>query len=263
MLSIELQKVNFSYRSVAKGKVHILSVLKNADMAVARGDIVAICGRSGQGKSTILRMIAGLEDPRSGHILYNSLELGDRNPLRIANQKVSFVFQNSALISNMDVYDNVALPLRYHRKHNEAEIEERVFDVLDKMLVDRTIIHNFPHALSAGLQKRVAVARALVTDPEILLLDEPTAGLDNVNKRSLSALIYNLHELHRTTILMVTHDLHLARNLDAKICFLHDGQISSYYKFHELRYAKDEHIQDMISELMAEKQVEVQDATDW
>lgn len=243
--SIELHNLYFEYDldSVIKNKKHV--VLNDTSLMVERGEVLCICGRSGQGKSTVLKIIAGLEKPMKGAIYYNGLMLKDRSALRVSQEKISYVFQNSALISNMTIFENVALPLRYNDVLDD-EVEIKVKQVLSRMLVDEKFYNSYPHTLSNGDQKRIAIARALVSDPEILLMDEPTAGLDNVNKRSLIALIYNLQQLSRPTIVLVTHDLSLARFLNADIVFLEKGKLSKHFRYKDLDTAEESYIKDML-----------------
>ena len=140
--------------------------------------------------------------------------------LEVAKRKVGMVFQNGALISNLRVRDNIALPQRYHKMGTPAEIEEKVNMAMDLMRV-RDEADLFPHMLSMGMQKRVAIARSWAMDPKLLLMDEPTAGLDNYNRRNLLPLIDNMRTLFKTTIIIVTHDLMISKELGCNICFLH------------------------------------------
>lgn len=193
-----------------------------ANLTVLKGETLCIGGGSGQGKSALLRIIAGLVRPSQGSIYY----FGEYIPperltaLEVAKRQVGLVFQNGALISNLKVRDNIALPLRYHRMGTEQEIEEKINMAMDLMRV-RDEADLFPHQLSVGMQKRVAIARSWAMDPKLLLMDEPTAGLDNYNRRNLLPLIDNMRTLFKTTIIIVTHDLLIAKELNCNICFLH------------------------------------------
>ena len=167
-------------------------------------------------------MIAGLARPHRGHIYY----FGEYIPaerltaLEVAKRQVGYVLQNAALISNLRVIDNIALPLRYHRMGSNDEIMKKVTMAMDLMRV-RNFATMFPHQLSVGMQKRVAIARSWAMDPKLLLMDEPTAGLDNYNRRNLLPLIDNMRTLFKTTIIIVTHDLMISKELGCNICFLH------------------------------------------
>ena len=196
-------------------------LISGANLMVKKGETICIGGGSGQGKSALLRVIAGLARPTAGKIyVFGEYIPPERlTALEIAKRQVGLVFQNGALISNLRVRDNIALPLRYHKKGSAAEIEEKVKMAMDLMRV-RDYADMFPHVLSVGMQKRVAIARSWAMGPQLLLMDEPTAGLDNYNRRNLLPLIDNVRTLFKTTIIIVTHDLMVAKELGCKITFL-------------------------------------------
>lgn len=229
-------------------------VLDGASIAVHQKEVMCIAGQSGQGKSTLLRALGGLERPVGGQIFYSGEEspLHRHNALEVALQhKVAFVFQNSALISNLRVFDNVALPIRYHQPNRtDADIRIQVEALLESMMVAEYKNH-FPYALSAGVLRRVAIARALALEPRILLMDEPTTGLDAKNRRSLLALIDNQRSLRHATIVMVTHDLPIARELDARISFLHQGKLSEPMRFDDLKLAQEGYIREIVDDMDA------------
>ncbi|MCF0224163.1 MAG: ATP-binding cassette domain-containing protein [Fibrobacter sp.] len=206
--------------------------IKDVNLVVRRGETLCISGGSGQGKSALLRIIAGLVRPTRGNLYY----FGEYIPperltaLEIAKRQVGLVFQNGALISNLKIRDNIALPLRYHKFGSNDEIDERVNMAMDLMRV-REEQDLFPHMLSVGMQKRVAIARSWAMDPRLLLMDEPTAGLDNYNRRNLLPLIDNMRILFKTTIIIVSHDLLLAKELNCKICFLHNKTLTQPESF--------------------------------
>ena len=207
-------------------------LIRNVNLTVTRGETLCIGGGSGQGKSALLRIIAGLVRPTRGNIYY----FGEYIPperltaLEVAKRQVGLVFQNGALISNLKVRDNIALPLRYHKMGSPEEIDEKVKMAMDLMRV-REEADMFPHQLSVGMQKRVAIARSWAMDPKLLLMDEPTAGLDNYNRRNLLPLIDNMRMLFKTTIIIVTHDLLMTKDLNCNISFLHRKTLTEPHSF--------------------------------
>lgn len=225
-------------------------LISGANLTIKKGETLCIGGASGQGKSALLRVIAGLARPSAGRIFY----FGEYIPperltaLEIAKRQVGFVFQNGALISNLRVRDNIALPLRYHKIGTPEEIEEKICMAMDLMRV-RDYANLFPHMLSVGMQKRVAIARSWAMGPQLLLMDEPTAGLDNYNRRNLLPLIDNMRTLFKTTIIIVTHDLMVANELDCKITFLHRKVLTEPHSFDTWLHGDSEISKDLFRDL--------------
>ena len=207
-------------------------LLSNINLRVKRGETICIGGGSGLGKTALLRIIAGLIRPTRGNLYY----FGEYIPperltaLEVAKRQVGMVFQNGALISNLKVRDNIGLPLRYHKMGSPEEIDEKINMAMDLMRM-RDEADMFPHMLSMGMQKRVAIARSWAMGPQLLLMDEPTAGLDNYNRRNLLPLIDNMRTLFKTTIVIVTHDLMVAKELNCKITFLSKKKLTEPHSF--------------------------------
>jgi len=224
-----------------------LEILKNVSLSLEKGDILCVSGKSGEGKSTLLRVIAGLEKAESGEIsLFDEpVKPSEWTALSMAQKGLGFVFQNNALISDLTVRDNIAVPLRYHNIGTEEEIEQKVHRALLLMLAS-SFANEYPYSLSLGMRKRVAIARSWALNANILLLDEPTAGLDKNSRNNLLSLINNLRELHKTTILMVINDLLVARDLNSKISFLIDKKLTEPMFYNEIRNNKDSRIRAMV-----------------
>jgi len=224
-----------------------LEILKNVNLTLEKGDILCISGKSGEGKSTLLRVIAGLDKATSGEItLFDEpIKPNEWTALSMAQRGLGFVFQNNALISDLTVRDNIAVPLRYNRMGTEEEIEQKVDRALLLMLA-RSFANEYPYSLSLGMRKRVAIARSWAMDANILLLDEPTAGLDKNSRNNLLSLVNNLRELYKTTIIMVINDLLVARDLNSKISFLIDKKLSDTMYYNEIRNNEDSRIRAMV-----------------
>ncbi len=183
-------------------------VLENVSFSVARGEVFFVVGRSGCGKSTLLRNMIGLQDPRAGEIRFDGQTLsgGGQRERRKLLRRMGILYQSSALWSTMTVGENVALPLEEHTRLTRAEMRELVAMKLG-MVGLAGVEGVYPEALSGGMRKRAALARALILDPEILFFDEPSAGLDPVSARNLDRLILQTRESLGTTIVVVSHDL--------------------------------------------------------
>ena len=201
-------------------------VLKDMNLHVKKGECFVIMGRSGMGKSVTLKHIMGIIKPDKGRVIVAGKEVPkqDKKGLMALRKKMGYLFQSGALINWLSVYDNVALPLRESRSFSEKEIEEKVMEKL--RLVDMEHAKDvMPENLSGGMKKRVGLARALVTDPEIILYDEPNAGLDPVMSETINSLISGLQEKLRVTSVVVTHRLGCAFTVGDRIGLMDQGRI--------------------------------------
>ncbi|MBC2712822.1 MAG: ATP-binding cassette domain-containing protein [Desulfosarcina sp.] len=194
--------------------------------AIYRGQVTAIIGKSGIGKSVLLKHIIGLLEPDEGEILFqgsaiNAMTVAER---RAVKMKFSYMFQGTALFDSMTVYDNVALPLKENGRVPFREIKSRVRDKLAQLDL-AGIEDKYPSQLSGGMKKRVAMARALVTDPEIVLFDEPTTGLDPIRKNAAHAMIAEHQKTFGFTGVMVTHEIPDVFYISQRIAMLDKGGI--------------------------------------
>lgn len=218
---IELNSIDKSFLT---DEVETLA-LSSIELIINKGEFVSITGPSGCGKSTLLSLLGLLDTASQGQFVLNghdTSELSKNERAKIRNKEIGFIFQSFNLISDLDVYENVELPLTYRKDLSEAEIKIRVNDALAKVDMGHRNKH-FPSQLSGGQQQRVAIARALAGSPSILLADEPTGNLDSKNAQMVMDL---LHELHKegATICMVTHDQQCADSASRRIS-LFDGRV--------------------------------------
>jgi phospholipid/cholesterol/gamma-HCH transport system ATP-binding protein len=199
-------------------------VLKDISVTVRREEILVIMGLSGTGKSTTLRSIAGLLQPTSGQVLVNGQSIPDLSAqeLETLRRRIGFCFQHGALFDSMTVGENVAFGLREHTRLPEEELQRIVAEKLS--IVDlEGMEHMFPSQLSGGMQKRASFARTIATDPDIVLYDEPTTGLDPIISRVINELILDLNRRLKATSIVITHDLKGAYLIADKIMMLHQG----------------------------------------
>ena len=199
-------------------------ILKDVSFTVRRGEILVLMGLSGTGKSTTLRSIAGLLKPSGGEVKVNGRSIPDLPPkeLERLRRRIGFCFQHGALFDSMTIGDNVAFGLREHTDLPEEEIQRVVAEKLS--IVDlEGMEHMYPSQLSGGMQKRASFARTIATDPDIVLYDEPTTGLDPIISRVINELILDLQKRLKATSLVITHDLKGAYLIATKIIMLHQG----------------------------------------
>lgn len=198
--------------------------LKNINLQIKKGEFVAIIGPSGSGKSTLMHILGLLDKPTSGSYILDGLDcahLGENTQAQIRNKKIGFVFQSFNLLSRTAALDNVALPLIYAGVQKEERLRRAQKALESVGLGDK--LNSKPNQLSGGQQQRVAVARALVTDPEIVLADEPTGNLDSKSGEEVMNLFKRLHKEGRT-IVLITHDANVAKNAK-RIIKVRDGEI--------------------------------------
>ena len=223
------------------------TVLRGIDLKIAKGEIVTVLGRSGSGKSVLLKLIIGLQKPDAGTIELFGAEV-TRLPLRKLNQvrkKLGFLFQQAALYDSLSVEENVAFPLRRHTKLSDAEISERVQQMLARVDMGKDL-KKMPSEVSGGMQKRVGLARALILDPEIILLDEPTAGLDPITTKEIDELILSMQKEREITAIVVTHDLSSVNRLADRIVILKDGNVIVEGKPDEVKRSKDPFVMEFL-----------------
>jgi len=215
-------------------------VLKEISLEVGQGETLSVLGRSGTGKSVLLKLIIGLHKPDSGSIRVNGEEV-TRLGLKELNEvrkKVGFLFQQAALYDSLSIEENVGFPLRRHSNMSDGESRKRVRELLASVGMEKDA-HKLPGELSGGMQKRVGLARALALEPDILLFDEPTAGLDPITAAEIDDLILRLQKEKRMTSVVVTHDIHSARAVSDRVALMRDGQVLIEGTFADLQKSRD------------------------
>lgn len=200
---------------------------KDVSFEVPKGMCMGLLGGSGMGKSVILRSIIGLEQPDSGQVIVQGQDITKLKEHEMADvrKKVAYAFQGGALFDSMSVFDNIAYSLREHTKTSEKEIKKQVMQTLESFGLEGNE-NLFPSDLSGGMQKRLGLARAIIIKPDVVLYDEPTAGLDPYNTRKIQEMILNLKDRGVTSIL-VTHDMPSAFAVCDKIALLGDGRVKT------------------------------------
>lgn len=202
------------------------SILRRLDLIVEKGETVAVMGMSGAGKSTLLKCIAGLQSPTGGQLFVDGTDIArmPENELNGIRSRIGMVFQYAALFDSLNVYENVCFGLKRHQRISEMEVREVVQAKLSMVGLPRTE-ELMPSELSGGMQKRVGLARALAMNPDILLYDEPTAGLDPITSATIADLIMKTREEVGATSVVVSHDLAAIKRVASKIAMLHRGKI--------------------------------------
>ena len=225
-----------------------MTVLDNVSFDVLRGQAFCILGRSGAGKSVTLRQMIGLQRPDAGKIFVHGENVGELNSagLTRVRKQVGFLFQYSALFDSISVGENVAFPLRRHTRMRETEIQQRVGELLNQVGLEAHR-HKNPSEVSGGMRKRVGLARALALNPSILLVDEPSSGLDPVTSQEIDELLLGLKLRHGTTIVVVTHNIPSARRIGDMLAFLHEGRILAYGTPEQLQQSRQELVQRFMS----------------
>src|SRR5438874_8480139 len=230
-------------------------VLNAVSFSVPRRTSCCIMGRSGTGKSVTLKLLLGMLKPDEGKSCVNDVEIEALDSARLVEVRktMGFLFQYSALFDSLSVAENVAFPLRRHTRMSEAEIADSVRERLAEVGLEGEI-DKMPLDLSGGMRKRVGLARALALKPSILLVDEPSSGLDPITTREIDQLLMDLKALHQTTMVVVTHNVPSARRIGDQLIVLHEGHILAQGTGEELDQSNDEVVREFMTTALDQRQ---------
>ena len=222
-------------------------ILNGVNLSIYRGEVTTIIGKSGVGKSVLLKHIIGLLKHDSGRILYQGQPLSEmqKSARKVFKNKISYLFQGSALFDSLSVVENIALPLKEKQSLPAAEIKKRIRNTMQKLDL-RDIDDKYPSQLSGGMQKRVALARALVTDPEIVLFDEPTTGLDPIRKNAVHSMIADYQKRFGFTGVVVSHEIPDIFYFSQRVAMLEEGRVIIEGTPQEVQQTNDPEVQQFI-----------------
>jgi phospholipid/cholesterol/gamma-HCH transport system ATP-binding protein len=226
-----------------------LIVLDDVSLEVSKGENLVVFGRSGQGKSVLLKCIIGLLNPDGGNIIIDGKSIInlDLNELNKVRKNIGFLFQSAALYDSMTVRENLAFPLKRNFPNlTEKEINDKVEYTLELVSLEHAI-DKMPSELSGGMKKRIGLARSIITDPRLMLYDEPTTGLDPITTKEISELILNLQKKFNMTSVIVTHDLICAEIIADRAIFLKDAKIAYEGTIEELTKSNDPFLKNFFS----------------
>jgi phospholipid/cholesterol/gamma-HCH transport system ATP-binding protein len=216
-------------------------VLKNFNLALAAGESLAVLGRSGSGKSVLIKCIIGLLQPDAGTVEVLGKNVGELSALELdkLRSRIGFLFQSNALYDSMTVRENLEFPLRRHwLGHSQEEVNKLVMDSLEDVGLAHTV-DMMPVELSGGMRKRIALARTLIQKPDIILYDEPTTGLDPVTGKEIDHLMVEIADKYNTSSLIISHDMNCIRLTAERIIILFDGRCYATGTYEELERSKD------------------------
>ncbi|MDI1255471.1 MAG: ATP-binding cassette domain-containing protein [Flavobacterium sp.] len=217
-------------------------VLKGINLSVNKGEDLVILGRSGSGKSVTIKCLVGLMESDKGQMKVFGTDIAKLNykQLNTIRLRIGFMFQSGALYDSMSVSDNLAFTLKHHTPHlSDEEVEKQIIEALESVGLAEAI-DKMPSELSGGMIKRIGLARTLIIKPEIILYDEPTAGLDTITAKEISELILSVQKKYKTTSIIITHDIACAKMTGNRIMILKDGVINAEGTYSELENSQDE-----------------------
>lgn len=222
-------------------------VLDGIALDVAQGETLAVMGRSGTGKSVLLKLLIGLQKPDQGQVCIQGQDISvmDSEQLSEIRKKMGFLFQQAALYDSLTIEQNVMFPLSRHTQKPEQEQKQHARELLASVGMEKDT-EKLPSQISGGMQKRAGIARALALDPEILLFDEPTAGLDPITADEIGNLILDLKKKRQMTAVVVTHDLRGARKFADRAVLMHEGKIVAQGSFDEMQKSSDPFVKEFL-----------------
>ncbi len=226
------------------------TILKDVNLKINKGDTVVTLGKSGTGKSVTLKCIVGLIMPDSGKVMVLGKNIPELSyeELQYMRTKIGFVFQSGALYDSMSVRENLEFPLMRNTDLKKEEIDKKVEEVLKDVGLTEAI-DKMPSELSGGMKKRIGVARTIIMNPEVMLWDEPTTGLDPETTRDISHLIVRMQRKYKVTSIVVTHDMICAKIVSNKIVVLKDGTYTDSGTYDELERSEDEFVKSFFEEV--------------
>lgn len=221
------------------------TVLKNINLTIKKGESVVVLGKSGQGKSVAIKCVVGMIIPDEGSLKVFGNEIAEmtEDQLKETRTKIGFLFQSGALYDSMTVRENLAFALtRVLKIKDEADIEKRSIESLEAVgLADA--IDKMPSDLSGGMRKRMALARTIIVNPEVILYDEPTTGLDTITSKEISNLMLDIQKKYKTSSIIITHDMQCAKLTGDRIVILNDGELIAEGTYDELENSDDDFVQ--------------------
>ena len=229
-----------------------LVIYEHMDLSVHRGEVFTIIGGSGQGKSVCLKMMIGLLRADSGEVLFNGEDVGalDDDGLRRVRRKVAYVFQGGALFDSMSVVENIGYGLKEHAedrsKVTDEAVREKATACVELVGLERSVLDQCPSSLSGGMRKRVALARSIALEPEVILYDEPTTGLDPKNIKKIGEMIRKLQNDLRVTSIVVTHDMPMARRVSDRVAMLFEHKFPFIGTVPQMWHSKHAEVRDFI-----------------
>jgi phospholipid/cholesterol/gamma-HCH transport system ATP-binding protein len=243
---VEFKQVSFAYPGAKGDRV----ILKDISLSIPRGKVTALMGASGGGKTTVLRLIGGQQQATSGDVLFDAQNVGrlSQTELYAARRRMGMLFQFGALFTDLSVFDNVAFPLREHTRLGPELIRDIVLMKLDAVGL-RGARDLMPSEISGGMARRVALARAIVLDPELIMYDEPFAGLDPISLGTAAQLIRQLNDTLGITSIVVSHDLEETFRIADKVIILANGGIAAQGTPDEVRHSKDPLVHQFVNAL--------------
>lgn len=226
-------------------------ILRNISFSVKKGEIFSIIGGSGSGKTSITKIIVGLWKPTRGRVLVFGRDISSLSPIELdeLRRNIGYVFQEGALFDSYKVWENVVFYYLEHGGYSKKELKHLALEKLKLVNLDESVLELYPANLSGGMRKRVAIARAIVTDPQLVIYDEPTSGLDPLTSRVIDKLILQLREKTGSTSLVVTHDMISAFTISDRVMVLKEGEVVAIGKPEEVLENSHPYIQSFVGDL--------------